>query len=211
MRLLLSDLDQGARDVADMLSPLDPWVVGGAVRNVLCGDTSPLRDLDVVVPDRHFMQAICEATRAFGPARSNRHGNPRFLLPSGLSLDLWSPGRFFEGFGDVVSMLESVDFTCNAVGLSPSAGLEARLSALDDINARLLRPISERWLGRSPAESAHLVGRAVRLVRENGFRPVESRLFRVGLETLDAALLETKYKINIATAYEVLLQDDRPE
>lgn len=187
------------------MQAFEPWVVGGTVRDALMQGTACVKDVDMVVPNQHFANAVEEAHRLFGPWHANRHNNPRFCLPSGLNLDLWCPSRFFEGFDDIVSMLNAVDFSCNALAYSLSAGLIGVGSAISDLDRHLLRPIGTQWYSQSPTELAHVLGRAVRFVREKGFVPVNSDLFSNALIHLDPTVLHSRYGLDVATARRVVL------
>lgn len=197
------DLDAVAIEVLQVLDSCDPWLVGGAVRDLLCGRVSA-RDLDVVVPDSRYLRAVSIAELNYGPAVLNRHGNQRYLCTDGLKLDLWSPRRFFGGYANVPAMLENVDYTCNAVALSRSSGFVASLSAVCDIEARVLRPIEARWISQSAIEYAHLVGRGVNFVRKLGLRPVNSQLFCLALEQMDEAVLRGRYDLEPVVANQFL-------
>lgn len=199
----ITNLDKTAVDILYKLNSCEPWLVGGAIRNLMCGITY-VRDLDIVVPDSNYSNAVSIASGYLGKAVQNRHGNSRFFHPNGVKIDLWSPGRFFCGYADLQTMLSSVDFTCNSAALSHADQFMSHVSACDDIENKILRPIESRWRSQSAVEYAHLIGRGVKFITEYGFSSVNKDLFYLALNGMDCEVLRNRYLLEKTTAHKIL-------
>jgi tRNA nucleotidyltransferase/poly(A) polymerase len=196
-------------DCIKVLSELigcEAWLVGGAIRNAISGKCLS-NDIDVLVSNTDFDLACRICSDKFGLPVANRHGNPRFKFHNGKRIDVFCPSRFFEGYTNLRDVLNSFDFTCNAVAYSFDGGFVHCTSALADISQKILRPIPMRWKYRSSGESAHLIGRAVRFIETHGFAPVDGELFILALNRLDEQVLMTKYGISIAYAKKSIIEN----
>lgn len=134
-------------------------LVGGAVRNRLLG--LPVRDRDYLVLDA----AVEDFLAAHPGAKPVGKGFPVFILngeeycfPRGPSLE---------------HDLALRDFTVNALAEEPGGALHAHPLALQDMEARILRPCSPRSLSDDPLRAL----RAARLLAElPGFTPAPELL-----------------------------------
>lgn len=187
----------------NLLSKFDPWVVGGTIRDAIMGYESD--DLDMVVANEMYKPAVERLKDYCRSIRENRHGNARLDLNCGLKVDLWTPSRFFGGTPDLKNMLESFDYSCNAVAFSVLYGLYGSPQSYEDINRKFLRPLEHRWSVQSPSEYSHLIGRGIGLVNCRRFVPVKSPFFKMALKNLDENLLSTRYGVSKKYAAEVLL------
>lgn len=140
------------------------WIVGGAVRDYALGMQRP-QDLDMVAEDAAFGVTVRLLRRHYA-SRPNRHGNPRFSLPGGSHLDLWSPRRFYKGFTSVEEMLAYFDLSVNAVGVNVSGGAVVDpTGGLDDLSRNRATLHAERWSEASTDEAAILCLRLARLLQ----------------------------------------------
>lgn len=194
-------------DVMRVLKPIfifDVWFVGGAVRNYLL-NLSSYRDLDLVVENRDYSSLLECLDKICISYSENRHGNRRYLLSDGLSIDVWSPKRFFSGFLGVEKMLEYSDFTCNAVGFSFVSGFYSSDLSMKDIDSRVLRPIAASWDSSSAEQYSHLVGRACKFITQYGFLPVDLDRFECAISKVSKSVLYERYGLCVDSAYETIL------
>jgi len=111
-------------------------LVGGAVRNLLLG--RPVRDRDYLVLDA----TVEDFLRAHPGAKPVGKTFPVFILDG-------SEYSFPRGEG-LEEDLARRDFTVNALALAEDGGLFCHPLALEDLNARVLRPASAQSLADDP-------------------------------------------------------------
>ena len=150
-------------------------LVGGAVRDLLLGQASASPDLDIVLAGGNVQRLAEQLGTAFSwhPA----YGNATLHLPGGVYADLVTARR--ESYpvaggppmplpGSLEDDLARRDFTVNALALELLADGTTRLlgvpNALDDLEARLLRPLHKQ----SFHEDASRLVRAARLAARLG-------------------------------------------
>lgn len=198
-------LNKESRDLLSKLTPCRPWLVGGAVRNSIRGKLKS-RDLDVVVEEYYYEEAIDILRECYQVEASNRHGNKRFTSLDYGCIDIWSPERFFDGYASLPEMLEYVDYSCNAVAFSLTEGMIMKEGALYDIDRSLLRPIEKSWVTRDDVELAHLIGRGVKFVLHDDFSPINQPYFLRALECMDIDTLISRYGVTENDARKILVE-----
>jgi putative nucleotidyltransferase with HDIG domain len=120
------------------------WIVGGAVRDHMLG--RPFEDWDVVVQGDPGAAARAHARRTGGAPfpLSERHGAWR-VVDDGRVVD------FTALHGSLPEDLARRDFTAGAVAVALADGeVTDPHRGLDDINARVLRAVSDRVFGDDP-------------------------------------------------------------
>ncbi len=139
------------------------WAVGGAVRDALLG--RPVVDLDLVVAGDERDAARRIAAEAGGPAfeLSSEFGTWRALAGD----RSWHVDVSRLRGDSIEADLGERDFTINALALALTdpAGIIDPHGGVPDLEARLLRPVSERSLADDPLR----ILRSARLGAELGF------------------------------------------
>ena len=131
-------------ELAEPVSGLDGHLVGGAVRDLICG--RPVTDIDLVVEGDPREPARAVAGRLDGSAfpLSERHGAWR-VVAGGRTIDLTAQR------GSLEHDLRQRDFTINAIALPLSGGAPIDpTGGLADLDRRLLRAVSERVFSDDP-------------------------------------------------------------
>jgi len=159
-------------DAAKAVSALDSdgvWVVGGAVRDALAGDT--VRAVDIDIAAQHGAGWARRAADALDGVCI--HLNPRYpvwrVVANDFKLDVWD----LQG-AEIAEDLRRRDFTVNAMAVPLDAFLTGDLGALvdpsggrADVEARRLRLTSDQSLRGDPVRML----RAIRFEAEGGWRP----------------------------------------
>lgn len=191
--------------VFDELLDFDAWIVGGLVRNYIL-QFPGYRDIDVVVGNDDYCHVEEVFDRVFCKYKINRHGNKRYNVSGDITMDFWSPDRFFGGFSNVIEVLENSDFTCNSVGFSFKNGFYYSGEACDDIVCKRLKPIPASWDSRTPSEYAYLIGRSCKFITNYGFFPVDLDRFRNAINKMDCDVLMNRYGFDRDYARKVILK-----
>lgn len=141
---------------ADGAAPGRVWLVGGAIRDLLLGETDPL-DLDLAVDGDPgpVTQAVSDALRAPRFGLSDRFGGHRVTAASGLQVDVMPLHP--EG---LTADLKRRDLTINAIALPLTAARRwpsidrAELVDLSggvaDLDSRVLRAVSDDAMRDDP-------------------------------------------------------------
>ena len=187
-------------------------LVGGAVRDLLLGQASASPDLDIVLAGGNVQQVADQLGAAFSwhPA----YGNATLHLPGGIYADLVSArserypvagGPPMPLPGSLEDDLARRDFTVNALALELLAdgktGLLGVPNGLDDLEARLLRPLHPQSLHQ---DASRLV-RAARLAARLGLHAHPELLAQV-----PAALDIAPRTPRLAAELRLLLEEPLP-
>lgn len=145
------------------------FLVGGAVRDLLLDESSVPKDIDLMVAGK--LASAREVLDRLGAPRINRHKNLRYILSSGLHIDVMDSTQFYGQARSVARALEYFDVSANAVAVELQTG-----DLLDPLCGRDLLmegwvwlPV-DRWVSVSPLEDVHVLLRAMRLVDRLGVR-----------------------------------------
>lgn len=139
-------------------------VVGGACRDFALGEKG-MSDLDLIVPNRSI---ACYEYFAQYPVRVNRHGNFRFYLPGGQTIDVIEPRRFYRSFLNARDALSFFDLSVNAVAVEIGSGdVLDPLGGINDCFNRTVTLPPARWTSMSDFETVHLLMRLLRYVRRH--------------------------------------------
>lgn len=165
-------------------TPTDCYLVGGAVRDMFLGAACPA-DLDLMVPNRDtFVHGVLAR---HGRARRNRHGNWRYIFPSGSHVDVIEPRFFYRQFHAPAEALAYFDTSVNAIGLRLHDGdLLDPLGGLQDLFEGQLRLGHDRWTTMNDFESVHLTLRLLRLLRKHPLRVVNPSMALAHAEKFDS-------------------------
>lgn len=131
-------------ELAGLCAGLDGHLVGGAVRDLICG--RPVTDVDLVLAGDPRRPARVMAGRLGGSAfpLSERHGAWR-VVGSGRTIDLAAQR------GSLEHDLRQRDFTINAIALPLAGGAPIDpTGGRSDLERRLLRAVSERVFSDDP-------------------------------------------------------------
>lgn len=191
---VLNDPDDPVNRTLKLLEECEPWVVGGVVRNLILGFDS-IKDIDIVVSNYHFEKAVSSSEQMFGSQVLNRHGNPRFTVFGGHSMDLFCPSRFYDVHEDIDSLLDAFDYSVNSVAYSLDYGLKLNLSSEFDLRNGILRPVERSWACRSGEEYADQLYRGCKLVKNHSLTPVNKGIYFDALKNADFAILKNKYNL----------------
>ncbi|HOV64003.1 MAG TPA: hypothetical protein PLG43_09010, partial [Spirochaetia bacterium] len=110
----------------DNFPDMPVYLAGGALRNLLLGKKSGLKDFDFFLDEAHFEDAVTMLGQ-YGSVIKGPFGAPRWF-PGGaddVSCDLIAIERFYNGLWqceDIVDVLNQFDFTANAVALDLRTG-----------------------------------------------------------------------------------------
>jgi tRNA nucleotidyltransferase/poly(A) polymerase len=153
---------------------VEPWIVGGYVRDHFLGSAAP-RDLDLMVSNEHWLESM--GVLASAGAMVLPYNCHRIELTD-WRVDSFSPGTFFEGFSTIEEALCRFDFSANAIGISLVSGKVLNpVRGLEDLESRLLRPLPGAWADAalSSDQALTLLSRLFRLTRSTNLSvPPES-------------------------------------
>jgi tRNA nucleotidyltransferase/poly(A) polymerase len=151
-----------AAPIAGLFAGVEAWLAGGAVRELLCGRS--VSDWDVAVAGDPGAAARALGRRTDGVVfqLSERHGAWR-VVRGAETIDLTPLS------GSIDDDLRRRDFTINAIALDLADGtLVDPTGGVADLEAALLRPVSERIFADDPLRLMRLVRLAAELRLEVG-------------------------------------------